>query len=94
MLTACAAASAQDAVRVASASSSKPAKSSAVRTPRVKSVTADERGVDEVDQLLERIEVATVYRQVYEQYTLTFRIYEVKHNVPIDDALFRDPNGK
>ena len=40
------------------------------------------------------VKLPTLYRQVYEKYTLTFRIYEVKHNVPIDDALFRDPNGK
>jgi len=40
------------------------------------------------------VKIPTLYREVYEQFTLTFRIYEVKHNVPIDDALFRDPNGK
>lgn len=43
---------------------------------------------------VEGVKVASLYRQVYEKYTLTFRIYEVKHNVPIDDTLFRDPNGK
>ena len=40
------------------------------------------------------VSVPTVFRQVYTKYTLTFRIYEVKHNVPIDDALFRNPNAK
>jgi hypothetical protein len=38
--------------------------------------------------------IPTVFRQVYTNFTLTFRIYEVKHNVPIDDALFSNPNGK
>ena len=40
------------------------------------------------------VKIPSLYREVYAKYTLTFRIYEVKHNVPIDDALFRDPNGK
>lgn len=40
------------------------------------------------------VKVPTVFRQIFTHYTLTYRIYEVKHNVPIDDALFRDPNGK
>lgn len=40
------------------------------------------------------VKIPTVFRQIFTKYTLTFRIYEVKHNVPIDDALFRDPNGK
>ena len=40
------------------------------------------------------VKFPSLYRQVYENYTLTFRIYEVKHNVPIEDTLFRDPNGK
>lgn len=43
---------------------------------------------------VEGVKFPSLYRQVYEKYTLTFRIYEVRHNVPIDDALFRDPNGK
>jgi hypothetical protein len=40
------------------------------------------------------VKVPLVFRQIFTKYTLTFRIYEVKHNVPIDDALFRNPNGK
>lgn len=44
--------------------------------------------------LVDGVSVPTVFRHVYSNYTLTFRIYEVKHNVPIDDALFRNPNGK
>jgi hypothetical protein len=40
------------------------------------------------------VKVPTVFRQIFTKYTLTFRIYEVKHNVPIDDGLFRNPNGK
>ena len=44
--------------------------------------------------LVDGVSVPTVFRQVYTKFTLTFRIYEVKHNVPIDDALFRNPNGK
>jgi hypothetical protein len=44
--------------------------------------------------LVDGVSVPTVFRHVYTKYTLTFRIYEVKHNVPIDDALFRSPEGK
>ena len=44
--------------------------------------------------LVDGVSVPTVFRHVYAKYTLTFRIYEVKHNVPIDDALFQNPNGR
>jgi hypothetical protein len=49
-----------------------------------------------IDQysFVDGVSIPTVFRQVYTKYTLTFRIYEVKHNVPIDDALFRNPNGR
>jgi len=40
------------------------------------------------------VKVAVLIRQVYAKHTLTFRVTEVKHNLPIDDALFADPNGK
>lgn len=40
------------------------------------------------------VKVPLLFRQIFTKYTLTFRIYEVKHNVPIDDALFSNPNGK
>jgi hypothetical protein len=49
--------------------------------------------IDRYD-VVDGVKVPTIFRQIYTHYTLTFRIYEVKHNVPIDDALFRDPNGK
>lgn len=49
--------------------------------------------IDRYD-VVDGVKIPTVFRQVFTKYTLTFRIYEVKHNVPIDDALFRDPNGK
>ncbi|HEV7891760.1 MAG TPA: hypothetical protein VGP08_14050 [Pyrinomonadaceae bacterium] len=49
--------------------------------------------IDRYD-VVDGVKVPTVFRQIFTHYTLTFRIYEVKHNVPIDDALFRDPNGK
>ncbi len=62
------------------------------RTPRqeneFKAVVIDR--YDAVDG----VKVPTVFRQIFTKYTLTFRIYEVKHNVPIDDALFRNPNGR
>jgi hypothetical protein len=62
------------------------------RTPRqeneFKSVIIDRYDV------VDGVKVPTVFRQIFTKYTLTFRIYEVKHNVPIDDALFRNPNGK
>jgi hypothetical protein len=49
--------------------------------------------IDRYD-VVDGVKVPTVFRQIFTHYTLTYRIYEVKHNVPIDDALFRDPNGK
>lgn len=38
--------------------------------------------------------VPALFRQVFTQFTLTYRVTEVKHNVPIDDALFANPGGK
>lgn len=49
--------------------------------------------IDRYD-VVDGVKVPTVFRQIFTNYTLTFRIYEVRHNVPIDDALFRNPNGK
>lgn len=40
------------------------------------------------------VKVPTLFRQVYTQFTLTYRVTEVRHNVPIEDALFAHPNGK
>jgi hypothetical protein len=40
------------------------------------------------------IKVPAVFRQVFDDMTMTFRVYEVKHDVKIDDALFADPNAK
>lgn len=40
------------------------------------------------------VKVPALFRQVYEKFTLTFRVTEVKHNVQIDDALFASPTGK
>ena len=40
------------------------------------------------------VKVPALFRQVYSTFTLTFRVTEVKHNVPIDDALFANPSGK
>jgi hypothetical protein len=40
------------------------------------------------------IKVPAVFRIIHEKHMVTFRVYEVKHNVPIDDSLFADPNGK
>jgi hypothetical protein len=40
------------------------------------------------------VKVPALFRYVYPDFTMTFRVYEVKHNVAINDALFRDPNGK
>jgi hypothetical protein len=40
------------------------------------------------------VKVPSVFRQVYANFTLTFRIYEVKHNVFIEDALFQSPNAQ
>lgn len=40
------------------------------------------------------VQVPALFRQVYTNFTLTFRVTKVRHNVPIDDALFADPNGK
>ena len=40
------------------------------------------------------VKVPAIFRHVYEDMTMTFRVYEIKHGVQIDDALFRNPNGK
>jgi hypothetical protein len=40
------------------------------------------------------VKVPAVIRQIYTTCTLTFRATEVKHNVPISDALFETPKGK
>lgn len=40
------------------------------------------------------VKVPAVFRYVYPEMTMTFRTTVVKHNVQIDDALFKDPNGK
>jgi hypothetical protein len=40
------------------------------------------------------VKVPALFRQVYTSFTLTFMVTEVKHNVTISDALFRDPNAK
>ena len=40
------------------------------------------------------IKVPVIFRHQFDDMTMTFRVYEVKHDVKIDDALFRDPNGK
>lgn len=40
------------------------------------------------------VKVPVLIRQVYAKYTLTYRVTEVRHNVPIMDAFFESPNGK
>lgn len=40
------------------------------------------------------VKVPALFRQVYTNFTLTFRVTEVRHNVQIDDALFANPDGK
>lgn len=40
------------------------------------------------------VKVPALIRQVFTTFTLTFRVTEVKHNVYINDALFRDPDRK
>ena len=40
------------------------------------------------------VKVAVLIRQVYAKHTLTFRVTEVKHNVPVVDALFEKPPEK
>lgn len=37
--------------------------------------------------------IPVVLRQVFPDFTMTFKIYEVKHNVPLEDALFESPKG-
>jgi hypothetical protein len=34
-----------------------------------------------------------VVRQVTQQFTIVFRLSEVKYNVPLDDAIFKRPGG-
>jgi hypothetical protein len=40
------------------------------------------------------VKVPARFRLVAEEFTLTFRVTEVKHNVLIDDSLFRNPGGR
>lgn len=40
------------------------------------------------------IKVPAVFRHAFDEFTMIFRVYEVKHDVQIDDALFAAPNGK
>jgi hypothetical protein len=40
------------------------------------------------------VKVPALFRIITTQFTLTFRVTEVKHNVHIDDRLFRGPGGK
>jgi hypothetical protein len=40
------------------------------------------------------VKLAALFRIVTEQFTMTFRVTEVKHNGNIADALFRNPEGK
>ena len=40
------------------------------------------------------VKVPALIRQIYTTCTLTFRATEVRHNVPINDALFETPKGK
>ena len=40
------------------------------------------------------VKVPALFRLITDQFTMTFRVTEVKHNVKIDDALFRNPEGK
>lgn len=40
------------------------------------------------------IKVPAIFRHEFDQFTMTFRVYEVKHDVQIDDALFKDPNAR
>jgi hypothetical protein len=40
------------------------------------------------------IKVPVIFRQQFDDMTMTFRVYEVKHDVKIDDALFSPPDGK
>lgn len=40
------------------------------------------------------VKVPALFRLVAEDFTLTFRVTEVKHNVIINDGLFRTPGGK
>ncbi|HWS85746.1 MAG TPA: hypothetical protein VN282_02045 [Pyrinomonadaceae bacterium] len=42
---------------------------------------------------VEGVKVPSLFRVVTTQFTLTFRVTEVKHNVSIDDRLFRNPEG-
>ncbi|MDT5271007.1 MAG: hypothetical protein QOH49_3193 [Acidobacteriota bacterium] len=40
------------------------------------------------------VKVMALFRQVYSDFTLIFRVTDVKHDVPIEDALFESPKGK
>jgi hypothetical protein len=56
----------------------------------------DKLGAVHIDSYatVDGVKVPALFRYVYPEMTMTFRVTVVKHNVPIDDALFKDPNGK
>ena len=40
------------------------------------------------------VKLPALFRIITDEFTMTFRVTEIKHNVNIDDALFRGPGGK
>ncbi|MFL6253656.1 MAG: LolA family protein [Pyrinomonadaceae bacterium] len=65
-----------------------PAQAGAQETERLCAVYYDSYAT------VDGVKVAALFRQVYTNFTLTFRVTDVKHDVLIEDALFETPNGK
>ena len=59
-------------------------------------VKGDTMGAVHIDSYatVDGVKVPALFRYVYPEMTMTFRVTVVKHNIPIDDALFKDPNAK
>jgi hypothetical protein len=40
------------------------------------------------------VKIPVGFKQVYADFTLTYIVTEIKHDVPIEDALFETPKGR
>ncbi len=43
---------------------------------------------------MDGVKVPVGFRQIYTDFTLTFIVTEVKHDVPIEDLMFESPKGR
>lgn len=65
-----------------------PDRAAGAKVKEFKAVYIDSYGI------VDGVKVPALFRLVADEFTLTFRVTEVRHNVIIDDGLFRSPGGK